>query len=78
MHKHDHRTCPQTKLHEDLIQLLTTWRAAGERIVVCLNANGDIYKKAIGKALAKEGALGMKEVVETYTGNKIGPTFFWG
>jgi hypothetical protein len=57
---------------------LKTWRAAGGRIIVCLDANEDIYKKGIGKALTEEGALAMKEVVGSYTGKKIGPTFFRG
>ncbi len=78
MHKKDHWTCPCTKFCEDLIQLLKTWRAAGDRIIVCLDANEDIYKKAIGKALTKEGVLAMKELVGSYTGKKIGPTFFQG
>jgi hypothetical protein len=38
----------------------------------------DIYKKVIGKALSKEGALRMKEMVGTCTGKKIGLTFFRG
>jgi hypothetical protein len=78
MHEQDHRTCPRTKFREDLIQLLMTWRPAEDHIVECLDANKDNYKKTIGKALTKEGALGMKEVVGTYTGKKIGLTFFQG
>ncbi len=46
--------------------------------MVCLDANEDIYKKAIGKAHIKVGTLGMKEVVGTYTSKKIGPIFFRG
>jgi hypothetical protein len=78
MHQKDHRTCPRTKFREDLIHLLKKWRAAGDRIVVCLDANEDIYRKAIGKALTEEGGLDMKEVVGAYTGKRIGPTFFRG
>jgi hypothetical protein len=78
MHKQDHRTCPRTKFREDLTQLLKVWRAAGDRIIVCLDANEDIYRKAIGKALTDEEGLAMKEVVGAYTGKKIGPTFFRG
>jgi hypothetical protein len=33
MHKKDHQTCPHTKFREDLIQLLKTWRAAGDCII---------------------------------------------
>jgi hypothetical protein len=78
MHQQDHRTCPRTKFREDLIHLLKKWCAAGDRIVVCLDANEDIYRKAIGKALTDKGGLDMKEVVGAYTGKRIGPTFFCG
>ena len=78
MHQKDHKACPRTKFREDLIKLLKTWRAAGDRIVVCLDANEDIYRKAIGKALMEEDGLDMKEVVGSYTGKRIGPTFFQG
>ena len=78
MHQQDHRTCPRVKFRDDLIKLLKTWRAAGDRIVVCLDANEDIYRKAIGKALTAEEGLDMKEVVGAYTGKRIGPTFFRG
>ncbi len=78
MHKQDHRTCPRAKFREDLLQLLRTWQAAGDCILLCLDANEDIYKKEIRKALTDPGMLGMKEVVGAYTGKKIGPMFFWG
>jgi hypothetical protein len=77
MHKQDYRTCPRTKFCEDLVRILKSWQAAGDRILVCLDANKDIYKKEIGDALTEEGGLGMKEVVGSYTGKMIGPTFFW-
>ena len=78
MHQKDHKACPRTKFREDLIKLLKTWRTAGDRIVVCLDANEDIHRKAIGKALMEEDGLDMKEVVGSYTGKRIGPTFFRG
>ncbi len=78
MHKKDAVTCPRVKFREDLIHLLKTWREAGDRIIVCLDANKNIYSKAIEKALMEEGSLEMKEVVGEYTGNKIGPTRFQG
>ncbi len=45
---------------------------------MCLDANEDIHRKKIGKALTDKAGLGMKEVVGAYTGKKIGPTFFRG
>jgi hypothetical protein len=77
-HKKDAVTCPRTKFRDDLLRLLTTWREAGDRIIVCLDANKNIYTKAIGKALTEEEGLGMSEVVGEYTGRRIGPMHFRG
>jgi len=74
MHQKDHKACLRTKFREDLIKLLK----AEDRIVVCLDANKDIYRKAIGKALTEEDGLDMKEVVGSSTGKRIDPTFFRG
>ncbi len=77
MHKKDTVPSPRVKFREDLIHLLKIWREAGDRIIVCLDTNENIYSKAIGKALMTEGAgLEMKEVVGEFTGKKIGPTHF--
>ena len=70
--------CPRVKFREDLVKQLQKWRAEGDRLIVCLNANEDIYKKSIGKALTLVEGLGMKEVVGEFTGKKIGPTYFRG
>ena len=43
---------PRRKFQEDLLKLLKKWRAEGNRIIVCLDANQDIYlRKGIGAAL---------------------------
>jgi hypothetical protein len=57
---------------------LKKWKAEGDRLIVCLDANKDIYKKSIGKALMVPDGLSMKEIVGEFTGQKIGPTFFHG
>ncbi len=46
--------------------------------MVCLDANEDIYRKSLGKTLTSLDGLAMKEVVEEFTGRKIGPTYFRG
>ena len=48
-HSQDHITCPWVKFGEDLGRLLTEWRTAGDRLVVCLVANENIYTQALGK-----------------------------
>ena len=72
------RTCPRTRFREDLTAQLSQWREAGNRLIVCMDANEDIYKKSIGKTLTNEEGLAMKEVVGDFTGKKLGATFFRG
>jgi hypothetical protein len=57
---------------------LKEWRAEGGRIVVCMDANEDIYRKSIGKALMDQDGLNMSEVVGDFTGKKLGATYFRG
>ncbi len=74
----DYTTCPQVKFREDLGKLLKEWRAAGDRLIVCLDANKNIYTQALGKLLTNYEGLGMIEAVGRYTVKKIGPMHFWG
>ena len=67
-----------TRFRQDLVQQLDHWRKGGDRLVVCLDANGDIYKKKLGKDIGKTSELEMVEVVGSFTGQKVGPTFFQG
>jgi len=73
----DHITCPRVKFREDLGKLLKEWRAAGDKLIVCLDANENIYTQALGKLLTNPKSLGMIEAVGRYTGKKIGPMYFW-
>ncbi|KAL7498396.1 hypothetical protein ACHAWT_006230 [Skeletonema menzelii] len=71
-------TKPRDKFFEDLIALLRSWREEGDRIIVCLDANENIYTKRIGQALTDIDGLAMKEVVGEYTGKQLGATHFRG
>ena len=71
-------TCPRTKFREELTALLAKWREDGDRIIVCLDANENIYSKAIGKALSDPAGLAMTEVVGKFTNKKVGATYFRG
>jgi hypothetical protein len=71
-------TCPRVKFQEDLIEQLSKWRSEGDKLIVCLDTNEHIYKKAIGKSLTDIERLAMKEVVGELTGKAIGTTFFPG
>jgi hypothetical protein len=68
-------TCPRKRFHDDLMSQLEKWREEGDCLVVCLDANEDIYKKSLRKSLTKQEGLNMLEVVGEFTGRKIGPTF---
>jgi hypothetical protein len=47
-------------------------------LIVCLDTNEHIYRKALGRSLADIDRLSMKEVVGDFTGKAIGSTFFGG
>jgi hypothetical protein len=70
--------CPRKLFCKDLVTQLWKWRAEGNRLINCLNANEVIYKKSIGKALTSVNGLSMKEVVGEFAVKKIGPTYFRG
>jgi hypothetical protein len=67
--------CPQKKIHDDLMQQLEKWHLEGDRLIACMDANEDIYKKSLGKSPTKIDGLNMSEVVGNFTGKQIGPTF---
>ena len=43
-----------------------------------MDANEDIYKKILGKSITARDGMNMNELVGTFTGKKIGATFFRG
>jgi hypothetical protein len=69
-------TCPQKRFHDNLTGQLEKWRTEGDRLIVCMDANEDIYQKSFGKSLTRTDGLNMSEVVGDFTGKRIGPTFF--
>ena len=71
-------TCPRIRFQEDLVAQLRKWREDGDKLIVCLDSNEHIYRKALGKALTDIDGLAMKEVVGKFTGTPIGLTFFRG
>ena len=67
---------PRKRFLNDLIKQLETWREEGARILLCADANKNIYDKALGKRLTSTVVLNMKEAVGSFTGQKVGATFF--
>ncbi|MEJ2137350.1 MAG: hypothetical protein P8X86_19155, partial [Desulfofustis sp.] len=76
--KESDRACPRRRFREDLVKQLEQWRAEGDRLIVCMDANEHIYKKSIGKTLTDPEGLKMQEVVGAFTGQQLGATFFRG
>jgi hypothetical protein len=71
-------TCMRTKFCKDLMAQLRWWRQDRDKLIVCLDANEDIYHKLIGKVLKDINRLAMKEVVGELTCQPVSPTLFWG
>jgi hypothetical protein len=71
-------TCPREWFHKNLLQQMKQWQAAGEHLVLCLDANENIYRAKLGWQLTDLHGLGMKEVVREFTGRQLGATFFRG
>ncbi len=71
-------TCPRTRFKEDLVSQLKQWCKEGNRLIVCLDANEDIFKKSIRKSLTNIDGLAMKEIVGEFTCTPVRTTFFWG
>ncbi len=70
--------CPREWFCKDLLQQMKQWPAAGKRLVLCLDANENIYRAKLGRQLRDLHSLGMKEVVGEFTGRQLGDTFFRG
>lgn len=77
MRKQD-TTCPRWKFSEDLVNLLTTWRQEGRRLVICLDANDNVYSGHLGRALTSHPDLDLRETMLTTTGSPLTATHFRG
>ena len=76
LQKHNDCTCPRTRMCKDLVAQLQQWRDEGDRIILGMDANENIYKKGLGKILTDPEGLGLVEAVGEFTGKKIGATYF--
>ena len=73
------RTCPRKRFRKDLVAQLERWRRDGDRLIVCMDANDNIYgSRGIGADLTQSEVLGMREVVGDFTGSQLGATYFRG
>jgi hypothetical protein len=68
-------TCPREQFCNDLLRQMKQWQAASEQLVLCLDANENIYRAEHGQQLMD---LQMREVVGNFTSKQLGATFFRG
>ena len=61
-----------------MIAQLKQWREDGDRLIVCLDTNENIYNKRIGKKLTDREGLTMSEMVGGFTCKKVGAAYFRG
>jgi hypothetical protein len=66
------------RFREDLLSQMKRWQKDGERLILCLDANENIYRGELGRRLTELDGLGMKEVVGEFTARQLGATYFCG
>jgi hypothetical protein len=71
-------TCPRLQFREDLLRKMKQWRRKGEQLILCLDANKNIYRGELGQELMDLHGLGMKDIVREFTARKLGATYFQG
>ncbi len=67
---HQLHTTPLQLFISDLVKQLTIWKAAGDRLILFIDANESIIRGSTSKAL---GNIGMKEVTHKYWVNGAEP-----
>lgn len=70
--------CPRRWFWEDLMSLLKKWQSEGHELVICLNANENIFSKKLGKAMTDPEGLNLTEVVRIFADRPLGATYFRG
>jgi hypothetical protein len=54
------------------------WRKEGKRLILCIDANRNIYWGELGRQLTDLDGLGMKEVVGEFTAKQLKAMYFQG
>jgi hypothetical protein len=71
-------TCPLIMFCKNLIKQLKLWRAAGDRIILCMDHNKHAVDGALGNGLADRDGLDLHKAILDHTGVSRGATFFQG
>jgi hypothetical protein len=69
-------TCPQAQFRVDLLRQLKRWHKDREHLILCMDANKNIYQGKLGQQLMELHGLGMKEVVGDFTTKQLGAAYF--
>ena len=69
-------TCPRKRFREDLVKQLRKWRENGNILIVCMDANENIYIKSTRQMLTNREGSAVREVMGDFTGKNVGATFF--
>ena len=56
--------------------MLRGWQEQEDQIIVCLDANKNIYQKQLGLSFTAQDGLRMYKVVGCYMGKPLGVTYF--
>jgi hypothetical protein len=65
---------PRARFLADLTRLLEKWKEEGKRIIVCMDANENVYKGIIGRTLTDTEGLDMVETVSATHGTPLTAT----
>ncbi len=71
-------TCPCAWFKKYLICHMKIWQKEGEHLILCIDANKNIYCRELGQQLKDLDGHGMKEVVGEFTAKQLGATYFQG
>jgi hypothetical protein len=71
-------TCLRAWFRKDLICHMKKWQKEGERLILCVDANKNIYCGELGQQLTDLDGLGMKEVVGEFTVKQLGALYIRG
>jgi hypothetical protein len=42
-------SCPRKRFRDDIVKQIEEWREEGDMIIVCMDANKDVYKNGLAK-----------------------------
>ncbi len=69
-------TCPRACFCNDLLRHMKQWQKDGKHLILCVNANENIYQGELGRQLTDLDGLSIKEVVGEFTARQLEATYF--